>query len=185
MNEDTLVKLIDTLNALAVPYMLVGSLASNVYGIPRSTQDADFVIQSGIVSLPELTSHLGPAVRLDPQPSFDPVTSTLRHVLHLRESAFKIEVFILGDDSHDQERFRRRRQVRLLNRLAYILAVEDVVITKLRWAAHLNRAKDIEDVRNVVNVQGDRIDWHYVLPWCDQHGTRALLDQIRGSLPTT
>lgn len=184
MNVDTLVKLIDTLNALAVPYMLVGSLASNVYGIPRSTQDADFVIQSGVISLPELTGYLGPAVKLDPQPSFDPVTCTLRHVLHLQESAFKIEVFILGEDAHDQERFRRRRQVQLLNRPAYILAVEDVIITKLRWAAHLNRAKDIEDVRNVVNVQADRIDWNYVLPWCEQHGTRELLDKIRQSLPS-
>jgi len=183
-NEEVIVGLIDTLNSLAVPYMLVGSLASNVYGIPRSTQDADFVVQSGVASLPEIVRRLGSAVRLDPQPSFDPVTSTLRHVLHLPESAFKIEIFILGEDPHDQERFRRRRQVQLLHRPAFILAVEDVIVTKLRWAAHLNRAKDIEDVRNVVGVQGARIDWNYVLPWCEQHGTRELLDQIRQSLPS-
>jgi hypothetical protein len=183
-NEEAIIGLIDALNSLAVPYMLVGSLASNVYGIPRSTQDADFVVQSGVVSLPELAQHLGTAFRLGPQPSLDPVTSTLRHVLQIQGSSFKIEVFILGEDPHDQERFRRRRQVQLLNRPAYILAVEDVIITKLRWAVALNRAKDIEDVRNVATVQSGRIDWSYVLPWCDQHGTRELLDQIRQSLPS-
>ena len=34
------VAVIDALQALDVPYILVGSLASNLYGIPRSTKDA-------------------------------------------------------------------------------------------------------------------------------------------------
>ncbi len=25
--------------------------------------------------------------------------------------------------------------------------------------------------------------WPYVYGWCDQHGTRALLDEIRSSIP--
>ena len=33
------------LNQLGIPYMLVGSFSSNYYGLPRSTKDADFVVQ--------------------------------------------------------------------------------------------------------------------------------------------
>jgi hypothetical protein len=58
-----------------------------------------------------------------------------------------------------------------------------VVITKLRWAVQGQRGKDRDDVRDVLAVQGDRIDWAYVYAWCAQHGTRALLDEIRRSIP--
>ena len=46
MNSDeATVAVIDALQALDIPYILVGSLASNLYGIPRSTKDADFSVQ--------------------------------------------------------------------------------------------------------------------------------------------
>jgi hypothetical protein len=35
----------------------------------------------------------------------------------------------------------------------------------------------------VIAVQGRQLDWNYVQQWCEQHGTRALLDQIRDSIP--
>ncbi|MCW5558620.1 MAG: hypothetical protein KIT22_12405 [Verrucomicrobiae bacterium] len=53
-----------------------------------------------------------------------------------------------------------------------ILTAEDVVITKLRWA----RAKDLDDVKDVLSVQGDTLDWTAI------HGTRAKLDEIRASI---
>ena len=36
---------IDSLEAEQIPYMLVGSFSSNFYGIPRSTEDGDLVIE--------------------------------------------------------------------------------------------------------------------------------------------
>ena len=93
---------------------------------------------------------------------------------------FTIEVFHLSRDPHDQERFRHRVPARLLDRSAFVPTVEDVIVTKLRWA----RPKDREDIRSVVAVQGeDRIDWDYVRSWTDRHGTTALLDEIRRSIP--
>jgi hypothetical protein len=35
----------------------------------------------------------------------------------------------------------------------------------------------------VIAVQGNLVDWEYVGRWCDQHGTRGLLDEIRRSIP--
>jgi hypothetical protein len=61
--------------------------------------------------------------------------------------------------------------------------VEDVIITKLRWALMAQRSKDREDVRNIIAIQDQNIDWSYVHGWNDQHGTRALLDEIRLSIP--
>jgi hypothetical protein len=50
----------------------------------------------------------------------------------------------------------------------------------LRWA----RAKDIDDVRDVIAVQGDSaLDWDYIQGWTDVHGTREKLDAVRASIP--
>ena len=35
------------LNQSSIDYMLVGSMASNYWGIPRSTHDIDFVVEYG------------------------------------------------------------------------------------------------------------------------------------------
>ena len=43
--EDVTLRVVDASNACGSPYMLVGSFSSNLYGIPRSTKDADFVLQ--------------------------------------------------------------------------------------------------------------------------------------------
>jgi hypothetical protein len=171
------------LEACGIPYMLVGSYSSNIYGIDRSTQDADFVIELGQVEIGELARRLAPAIRIDRQMSFETVTMTRRFVAEVVGTTFKIEFFHLSSDAHDLERFRRRRRVDLLDTQIWIPTVEDVVITKLRWALLANRPKDREDVHDVIAVQGDRIDWDYVHRWCEEHGTRALLDEIRAAIP--
>jgi hypothetical protein len=175
---------VDAMDALRIPYMLVGSLSCNYYMIPRSTQDADFVVQLPPGAISSLANRLGDAFRLDRQMSFETVTATTRYVLRLIDSAFVVELFLLSDDAHDQQRFARRRIGRILDRDVAIPTAEDVILTKLRWSHAGQRTKDLEDARNVIAMETDRIDWAYVNSWCDRHGTRELLDQVRRSLQT-
>jgi hypothetical protein len=39
------------------------------------------------------------------------------------------------------------------------------------------------EARIMKPTQSLRIDWDYVHKWCEEHGTRALLDEIRQSIP--
>lgn len=183
--EDAALDVAEALQALDVPYMLVGSLSTNRYGIPRMTRDADFVVELGDTPIQAVARKLGPRFRLEPQMSFETVTGTLRHELIVPDTQFKVELFSLSNDPHDRERFGRRRPATLLGRTVWLPTVEDVIITKLRWASIASRAKDRDDVRDVIAVQDVQgaIDWPYVYTWCDRHDTRELLDQIRLSIP--
>jgi len=181
--DEAAVAVIETLDKLQIQYMLVGSFSTNLYGIPRSTEDADFVVETGPSAVKQLADDLGPQFRFDPQMSFEPATMTFRHVFQVVGIDFKIEVFHLSDDPHDQERFRRRKQLTLLGHNVTFPTPEDVIITKVRWATQMRRSKDLDDARNVIAVQGNTIDWEYVYSWCDRHGTRATLDGIRQSIP--
>lgn len=177
--DDVALAVIDALATEQVPYMLVGSFSTNYYGIPRSTADADIVVHLTGKSISCLLPHLPEDFHLEPQTAFETVRGTTKHLFHVRGHEFKVEVFRLSEDPHDQERFRHRRAVPLFQREVFLPSPEDVIITKLRWF----RRKDRDDIENVVSVQQAKLDWPYIYSWCDQHGTRELLDGIRASIP--
>lgn len=52
-------------------------------------------------------------------------------------------------------------------------------VTKLRWADHAGREKDVSDARNVIAVQRDALDFAYIESWARKHGTEALLNTLR------
>lgn len=186
MNSDqATAAVIDALDGLGLPYMLVGSLASSLHGIPRSTQDADFVVQVSQGQIAALAARLGPQFRLDPQVSFETATGTTRYILKAVGIPYCIELFCLSDDPFDQERFRRRRAWPMLGRQVFVSAPEDVIVVKLRWCKELSRSKDLEDARGVMAVQADHLDWGYIRRWCELHGTRELLETLRGTIPPT
>jgi len=174
-STDLVLRLIALFDRLAIPYMLVGSYSSNYYGRPRLTKDADFVVVVSAEQLSGLSVQLGPDFHMDTQASFETVTMTRRHVIIHPATAFKLELFALTDDAHDQERFRRRQVVDFEGHPVRLPTAEDVIVQKLRWG----RPKDLEDVRDVLAVQMPvNLDMAYVSRWCEVHGTSARLSQL-------
>lgn len=169
---------VDALNRAGIPFMVVGSFSSNVYGIPRSTKDADFVIEAGGDGVTLLGKEIARDFTLDPQASFETVTGTTSYRFTHRDSAFVIEIFLLSADPHDVARFARRVSGSLEGYSVRVPTAEDVVITKLRWSRHGNRQKDIDDVRGILAVQANQLDLEYLRQWTERHGTRALFDRL-------
>jgi hypothetical protein len=128
-NASITVRVADALEGCGIPYLLTGSFASNYYGIPRSTKDADFVVRMQGAVGPEFERRLGEEFLLEPQLSFETVTGTFRQLLRHKAKAFKVELFVLSQDPHDQARFERRRAVPLFDQRLWLPSPEDVVIT--------------------------------------------------------
>lgn len=177
--ESVTLRVAEALDACGIPFLLAGAFSSNYYGIPRSTKDADFVLQLKSAVGADFARALGEPFEMDPQLSFETNTGTYRQILTYRGSPFVVELFLLSNDPHDQERFRRRREVQLLGRRFWFPSPEDVIVTKLRWA----RSKDKDDVRNVMTVQRGKLDWPYIARWCKAHGKLALMEQVRRTVP--
>ncbi len=175
-------RVVQVLNGRQLPHMIVGSLSTNFHSTVRSTKDADIVLQADLGKTGHLIARETGFLRLDPQLGFESVTGTSKILLRAETEDFVVELFGLSDDPHDQMRFQRRRFIDWNGVPTWIASAEDAVITKLRWAQNAGREKDIADVRNVVAVKGDTLDFTYVEQWCDQHGSRALLDKIRAEV---
>lgn len=181
-NVEVTAAVVDALEVSQIDYMLVGAFSSNVYGIARSTHDADFVVVVKPGQLRDLANRLGPDFSLDRQIEIEGVTGSSRNVVTHEPTSFQIELFRLNvKDDHDDERFRRRRRQRVaeIQRETWLPAVEDVVIQKLRW----QRRKDLDDVVSVLTVSGAIIDWTYLRSWTVKHGTDALLNEMLKEVP--
>jgi len=163
-----------------VPYMIVGSLSSNAYGIPRATADADIVVENLEGAFEAIHQGLPSEFRSNPQIEFELMTGTTRRVIEFIPTNFKIELFELSRDNFDQARFKRRVSVQhsTLGDNVWIPTAEDVVIQKLRWG----RPRDLSDVGDVVAVQHELLDWAYIQRWTDQHQTSAQMTTIRNEI---
>jgi hypothetical protein len=178
--DNITMKVVEALDKCAIPYLLAGAFSSNQYGIPRATKDADFVLQLKSGAGANFVMALGEPFKLDPQLSFETITGTYRQIITCPGSPFKVELFLLSGDPHDQERFRRRRQVQLLGRSVWFPSAEDVIITKLRWS----RSRDKDDIRGIMAVQASSLDWNYIAEWCTRHGTLSLMREIQKTVPS-
>jgi hypothetical protein len=135
MNSVDIVKrFIAAFERLNIPYVAVGAISVNVYGPPRSTHDADFVIQLGTVSIAQVVSAVGSDFALEPQMSFETITATTRYRFRHKASEFLVELFLLSDDAHDRTRFDRRVRLEGDDSQLWVLTAEDLIITILRWS---------------------------------------------------
>jgi len=176
-------RVLDVLEADERPldYIMVGAMAVARWGFPRSTSDADFVLAAPEAVVDEMLSRLPGEFQVEEQARMELFTGTMRWVVDVKGTAFKVEVFLQGNDPHHQAEFARRcrQRIPVLNREAWIPTAEDLIIQKLRWA----RPKDIQDIDAILRVQSSTLDFPYIEKWCDQHGTRALLEELRRSIP--
>ncbi len=168
-----------TLGELGIDYMLVGSFASSQYSFPRSTKDADFVIDVPPGQIGRLYESLEGEWTIDSQITFESITGSKKLELRHPGTKFLIELFFLTDDPHHRERWARRQQRRVGEEFLWFPSPEDVIIQKLRWG----RPKDLDDSTAVISVQASALDFPYIEKWCRQHGTLDRLEAIRAQLP--
>ena len=168
--ERALAEIVVRLEALSIPYMVAGSFASSFHGRPRTTQDADVVIDPTPAALDQLVQILEAAgFYVDRSRARDALARRRAfNVVELR-SAFKVDLIIRKQRPFSAEEFRRRMRARLAGGTEVALATpEDTVLSKLEWAKQAGGSeRQILDASGVVAVCRD-IDRAYVARWAKE-----------------
>ena len=176
--EELLVDCLRRLEGSGIGYMLVGSMAGNYWGVPRSTHDIDFVIEYEA----EHVSKLVAAFEDDFFIQEISVESGLRppHQFNALDnrSALKVDFFRVAGDEYEFERFRRRRRIALFDQPAWIAAPEDVLLHKLRWHKISPSDRQLNDARGIFLVSGDDLDRVYMDQWAEKIGVSDLLHVV-------
>lgn len=173
---------VDVLESLQVPYFIVGSLASAVYGVAKATMDADLVADLRAGHAEPLADGLGDAFYADLDTILDAILRRSSfNVIHLG-TAFKVDVFVCRDQPYDREQLRRRtpRPVgQEPGRAAYFATVEDTVLSKLvsyRSGGDVSQ-RQWTDVLGVLRVQRGHVDHAYLRTWAEELGLVDLLER--------
>ena len=173
---------IEALEALGVPYLIAGSMASAVHGVVRATLDADLVADLRIEHARPLSERLLGSFYVDAEMILDAVRHQSHfNVVHL-ETMFKVDIFLLKQRPFDHSQFRRRREFVIAfdpERSAFVASPEDTILAKLEWYAKGDEVSERQwrDVLGVLKVQADRLDTGYLRQWAPELGVAQLLER--------
>ncbi len=179
---DVVLKVIAVLDELEIPYLIGGSFASSLYGLSRSTNDADLLVAIKLEHTQTLARKLEPEFYVD-ESAIKRAVQAGRHfnVIHI-ERAFKVDMFVAKADGFAEKQLERRQLRTVSNgpdHEAYFASPEDTVLAKLDWYRRGNEVSDLQwrDILNVMKIQGDRLDREYMQHWAQELGVADLLEQ--------
>lgn len=169
---------VDALDASAIPFMVCGSVASSFHGTFRSTQDLDLVVEADAPALIRLVAALQEAgfyVDLDSalralgrEGQFNAIETS---------SGWKADFVVRKSRPFSREEFARRIDVDIEGTRLSVATAEDVVLTKLEWAARGGSERQIEDAVGILRSLGDRLDRSHIERWVRELGIEALWER--------
>ena len=183
MNEDDVISVVlDRLESLGIEYMLVGSYASNTYGRPRSSFDADIVVRIPPDAIDRFLRAFEPDFVVEPEAFRASICARTMLNLIPKNGIFKVDMIPVRPTPFAEGEFARRRQLKAIGRTVWMASPEDVVLFKLEWYRRGNSvsARQLEDARDVYALQKGALDEAYLDHWAGELGVRDLLDAIRG-----
>jgi len=187
MTEDPkslLIAIARLLDGLGIPCVVGGSLASTAYGRPRTTLDADIVIELGAHQIEPLATRLEAEFYVSREAMREAVrTHGSFNAIHLL-SVVKVDFFVLGTSPFDRSEFERRVPQTLLpdeGGRVMLKTPEDILLRKLHWYRTGGEVSEQQwrDVLGVLQVQSGRLDEVYLDHWAEQLGVTDLLARAR------
>jgi len=176
--QELLVDCLRRLNRAEITYYLTGSMASNFWGIPRTTHDLDFVIQLPPTAIGKIVSAFTPDYFIDessvraacqPPHQFNAIDT---------RSALKVDFWLSKLEPFDREMLQRRVRATLFGEPAWITTAEDCVLHKLVWNKITPSERQLGDAGGVVAVQSGKLDKLYLVKWAEGLGVSAELNQL-------
>jgi hypothetical protein len=166
------------LDQAGIPYMLSGSTAMNFYARPRMTRDVDIVIELGMKDVGKVMGLFQEDFSIDEQEIREALArQSLFNLVHY-DTVVKVDCVVRKRAAYRQEEFNRRRPIEVQGQRIWIVAPEDLILSKLYWARESLSELQLGDVRNILEAVPS-LDWAYMEHWAQELGIEPMLEKVK------
>lgn len=146
----TLSDVITRLDDLRVPYMVTGSFAMSTYVTARTTLDIDIVIEIKEVDSRRFEERFQDGYYV----SSNSIERAKKHQSMFNmlndKTGLKIDCIVLKEDRFEREKFERRRRANLGDIEFWVIAKNDLILSKLTWAKDSHSELQFRDIQKLL-----------------------------------
>ena len=175
-------RLAEVLDTLGIPYAIGGSIASSVYGTVRFTRDADIAMLPFASAADKFYTLLKDEFYVNEEAMQQALGCYgTFNIIHF-DTAFKIDIFLLGPSDFEQQLLVRSKMVRLgetpESDLCFV-SPEDVILLKLRRLGESDAFEENQwdDILGVLAIQGRTLDFRRLAEYAKILGVEDLLER--------
>jgi hypothetical protein len=166
------------LDTAGIAYMVTGSIAAGHYAQPRMTRDIDLVVELEPDDAERLAALLDDHFECDHGAIRAAVARrSLFNVIHT-QAIVKVDFIVRKDAPYRREEFARRRQTIIDGHPVWIVSPEDLILSKLVWAADSRSELQLRDVRHLIAAQ-PTLEWPYLDRWAETLRVSDLLREVQ------
>ena len=160
------------------PYMITGSTAANFYAVPRMTRDIDIVIEIKRNDVERFLGIFKDKFYMDRDMVLEAIEKEhMFNVVH-NELVIKVDFIVRKDSPYRAMEFQRRRHVRMSGVSLWVVAPEDLILSKLFWAKDSQSEMQLKDVANLLHTLKD-LDRAYLEKWAGSLGVQGMYDKAK------
>ena len=171
MIQELIRNITTSLDHKGIPYMISGSLAFNMYCIPRMSMDIDLVIELNLSNVHDFLDIFKSGYYIDKETVLQEINRNGMFYVIDHRSGFKIDFLIRKNNEYRLLEFSRRIQKILMDIPVWVVSPEDLVISKLAWIQELQSEKQSMDIRMLMLLP--ELDRDYINLWCKNLNLRT------------
>jgi hypothetical protein len=171
-----------------IKYVLVGSLASSMHGMYRSTADIDLLADIKPEHVRPLLKALNKSFYVDDEHAVKTAVDERRsfNAIHF-DSVFKVDIFIPKGDDFAKKQLERRQLRKITpdhDQFVYVATAEDTILAKLRWYRDDGEVSTAQwsDVLGILGVNDLSLEFDYLREWSERLGVSDLLERALTSV---
>ena len=182
MPEDDLFLLfVRPLNRSGIRYMIGGSVAAIFYGEPRMTNDVDFVVSLNFEDVKQLAAVFPDSDFYVPPP--ETISEEIRrerghfNVIH-DKTGFNADFYPAGRDKLNAWGLQQRKEIQYKGERLILAPAEYVIARKLEYFREGGSQKHLRDIRSILAVSREHIDFAQIREWILQLDLEAQWQQV-------
>ncbi len=154
-----------------IEYMLSGSVAMSTYTIPRMTRDIDIVIELKEEEIDKFASIFEDRFYLYKEGIREQIIRRGMFNAIDNESGYKIDFIIRKNAPFNRKEFERKIRGVTFGLDVWIVSIEDLIISKLKWMQDSESQIQKEDISHL--LENKSIDFKYLKNWIEQLGLKT------------